>query len=272
MKNFSISPIHILSSVWCNWSLTITLIKREVTGRYRGSILGILWSFLNPLFMLAVYTFFFSVVFKARWAGGSESKTEFALVLFAGLIVFNLFAECVNRAPSLVLSNVNFVKKVVFPLEVLPWVVLGSALLHMIISLGVWLLFYIVFFGIPHVSIFYLPIVILPLLILTLGISWFLSSLGVYLRDLSQVIGTVTTVLMFMSPVFYPVANLPEKYRMFVLISPLTLSVEQARDVMIFGKPINWTAWLPYLFVSMTIAWLGFAWFQKTRKGFADVV
>ncbi len=246
--------------------------KREVIGRYKGSLLGLAWSFFNPVLMLVVYTFVFSVVFKARWIGGSDSKTEFALVLFTGLMVFSLFAECISRAPGMVLSNVNYVKKVVFPLEVLPIIVLGSALFHLLISLLVWLSFYLIFFGLPPVTVFLLPIVIMPLILMILGFSWFLASLGVYLRDISQIIGVIVTILMFLSPIFYPIVALPEEYRPFMQISPLTLVVEQTRDVMIWGKGLNVTAWLTSLFFSLVTAWLGFAWFQKTRKGFADVL
>jgi len=261
------------TTLWCNRSLVASLIKREVTGRYKGSVFGILWSFFNPVLMLAVYTFFFSVVFKARWPGGSDSKTEFALILFSGLMVFNLFSECITRSPGLILSNVNYVKKVVFPLEVLPWVTLGAALFHLAISFGVWIIFYVVFFGTPHLSILMFPLMLLPLLFLALGFGWGLASLGVYLRDVSQIVGSIMPVLLFLSPVFYPISRLPEKYRVMVHINPVTVAVEQARDVMIgSGGGINWVSWVVYCLVSVCVAWLGFAWFQKTRKGFADVL
>lgn len=268
----SISPFFLLRSLRANRSLIYSLIKRDVVGRYRGSAMGLLWSFFNPLLMLAVYTFVFSVVFQARWAGGSGSKTEFALVLFAGLLVFNLFSECLNKAPGLILGNVNYVKKVIFPLEILPIVALGSAAFHFLISLVVWLIFYLMFFGTPSPTILQLPLVVLPLVLMTLGLSWFLASLGVYLRDVAQIVGIVTTVLMFLSPIFYPITALPEEYRAFMHISPLTFVVEQARDTMIWGKSIDWVVWYAYTSISTIVAWLGFAWFQKTRKGFADVL
>lgn len=262
----------IINSLVSNHTLITRLVKREVIGRYRGSVMGIMWSFFNPVLMLTVYTFVFSVVFKARWVGGSESKTEFALVLFAGLMVFNFFSECVNRAPGLVPGNVNYVKKVVFPLEILVWIAVGSAAFHMTVSLAVWLVFYLVFVGIPPLSILLLPLVLFPLYLLTMGLCWLLSSLGVFLRDVTQIIGVVTTILLFLSPIFYPILALPEEYRFFMQMSPLTLTVEQARDVMIWGKGIDWGPWLIYFSISMLIAWLGFAWFQMTRKGFADVL
>jgi lipopolysaccharide transport system permease protein len=272
MRQFSISPVEIFASIWRNRSLIKALIKREVLGRYRGSFMGILWSFFNPLFMLAVYTFVFSVVFKARWSGGSESKTEFALVLFAGMIVFNLFAECVNRAPGLIIGNQNYVKKVIFPLEILPWVSLGAALFHGAISLGVWYIAYVIFFGVPHVTLLYLPLILLPFVLFIMGLSWGLASLGVYMRDVGQFIGLLTTVLMFLSPIFYPATALPEQYRLLIYLNPLTPAIEQARDVLFWGKAPDFAMLGIYLIATLIIAWLGFAWFQKTRKGFADVL
>jgi len=260
------------ASLWRNRELIKVSAKREVLGRYRGSIIGILWSFFNPLFMLSVYTFIFSEVFKARWNAGSESKTEFALVLFAGLIVFNLFAECINRAPNLILSNVNYVKKVVFPLEILPCVTLIAALFHWLISLAVWLLVYIVVFGAPQATALYLPLVVLPFFLFIMGISWALASLGVFLRDVSQFIGVLTTVLMFLSPIFYPATALPESYRYLLYLNPLTPVIEQVRDVLYWGRSPDFLMLGIYLVATAIIAWLGFAWFQKTRKGFADVI
>jgi len=273
MQNFSISPRELVASFWRNRELTYALVKREVVGRYRGSFLGILWSFFNPLFMLAVYTFVFSVVFKARWgAGGSDSKTEFALMLFAGLMVFNIFSECVSRAPVLILANANYVKKVVFPLEILPWVALGASLFHGAISLAVWLAAYLILFGVPHVTVLYLPLIILPLLLFIIGLSLFLASLGVYLRDVSQFIGVLLTVLMFMSPIFYSAEALPEAYRGLLYLNPLTPAIEQVRAVLYWGQTPNFLLLLGSLLISGFVAWLGFAWFQKTRKGFADVL
>lgn len=272
MQNFSIAPQEMFASLWRHWGLIKASTKREVLGRYRGSVLGIFWSFANPLFMLAVYTFVFSTVFKARWTGGSGSKIEFALVLFAGLIVFNLFAECINRAPSVILSNVNYVKKVVFPLEILPFVGLLSALFHAAVSLAVWLLAYLFLVGIPQVTVLYLPLIIFPLLLFIMGLSWALASLGVFLRDVAQFVNIAMTVIMFLSPIFYPVTALPEAYREILSLNPLVPAIEQARAVLYFGVTPNFSALVVYWIVTLFVAWLGFSWFQKTRKGFADVL
>lgn len=272
MQSFPATPREMAASLWRNRNLISVSVRREVLGRYRGSLMGILWSFFNPLFMLAVYTFVFSVVFKARWNTASDSKTEFALVLFAGLIVFNLFSECINRAPSTILGNPNYVKKVIFPLEILPWVNLGSSLFHCGISLCVWLIAYLVFFGAPHLSALYLPLILTPLALVIMGLSWALASLGVYLRDVSQIIGIITTMMMFLSPIFYPASALPENYRPIIYMNPLTAVIEQARSVLFWGNSPDFSLIAGSIATSSLIAWLGFAWFQKTRKGFADVL
>lgn len=272
MRQFSATPVEMIACLWRNRELIQAAVKREVLGRYRGSVLGLMWSFLNPLFMLAVYTFVFSEVFKARWGAGSESKIEFALVLFAGLIVFNLFAECINRAPSLILTNPNYVKKVVFPLEILPFVGQLSALYHALISLGVWLLAYAALLGPPHVTALYLPLIFVPFLLFILGLGWALASLGVYLRDVSQFIGILTTALMFLSPIFYPATALPEDYREWLYLNPLTAVIEQTRAVLYWGKAPDFDLLGIYWLATSLMAWFGFAWFQKSRKGFADVL
>lgn len=259
-------------SLWRHRNLIWQMTKRDVVGRYRGSVMGILWSFFNPVLMLAVYTFVFSVVFKARWSAGSESKTEFAIVLFVGMIVHALFSECVIKAPGLILGNINYVKKVVFPLEILPWITLGSAAFHMVVSTSVLLAFYAMVHGSLQWTIIFLPLIIAPLGLLTLGFSWFLASVGVYLRDVGQTVGILTTVLMFFSPVFYPVSALPQDYQLLLQLNPLTFIIEQGREVLVWGHMPDWIGLGRYWFYATLIAWLGFAWFQKTRPGFADVV
>jgi lipopolysaccharide transport system permease protein len=272
MSQFSISARSLIRSLVSNRGLMRELVLREVSARYKGSALGVLWSFMTPLFMMAVYTFVFSVVFKARWSTESQSRTEFALVLFAGLMVFNFFAETITRAPSLIQSSSNYVKKVVFPLEILPAVSLGTSLFHLIINLGVWLLFYICFVGLPPVTAWLFGLSVAPLVFFTLGVSWFLASVGVYIRDIGQIIGVITSILLFMSPIFYPLSALPEQLQPWLLLNPITQVVEGTRDVLLWGVLPNVPLYLAYLLGSLLVSWLGFAWFQKTRKGFADVI
>jgi len=258
-------------SLWRHRQLVAQMIKREVAGRYKGSIMGLAWSFFNPVFMLMVYTFVFSEIFNARW-GGDDSKTLFAVLLFVGLIVLNLFVEVLNRAPGLIVSNVNYVKKVVFPIEILPVVTMGAALFHGFISLVVLLSAFVLFNGYLHWTVIFIPVVLLPLVILITGLTWMLASLGVFLRDVGQSIVIITTVMMFLSPVFYPLTAVPERFRPIIMLNPLTFIIEQAREVLIWGHLPNWIGLGVYTLVAVTIAWAGYAWFQKTRKGFADVL
>ena len=266
------SPLAAIGSLLRNWSLIYNLSRREVLGRYQASIMGVLWSFITPALMLAVYTFFFGVVFKARWPRMGDSNAEFALILFSGLLVYNLFSECVTRAPSLVVANSNFVKKVVFPLEILPWVNLASGLFHAFVTFLVWLLFYTMFMGLPHWTVILAPIAVLPLLILILGLSWLLSSLGVFLRDIGQLVIPITAALLFLSPIFYPLEILSGPMRAIIGASPLTHAVEAVRGTLMWGESIDWDVWLGYLIIALAVAFLSFAWFQKTKKGFADVL
>jgi lipopolysaccharide transport system permease protein len=268
------SLVALVRSLWRNRQLIVQMTKREVVGRYQGSAFGLAWSFLNPVFMLVVYTFVFSEIFKIRWGGmgGDDSKTQFALVLFVGMIVLSLFSEVLNRAPGLILSNVNYVKKVVFPIEILPVITMCAALFHSLISLGVLLAAFALFNGYLHWTAIFIPLVLLPLVILTMGLAWMLASLGVFLRDVGPTIGIITTVLMFLSPVFYPVTAVPERFRPFIMANPLTFIIEQAREVLIWGQLPNWLGLGAYTLAAIVIAWAGYAWFQKTRKGFSDVL
>ena len=268
-----VSFLSLIKSLWCNRQLILQMTKREVVGRYKGSVMGLLWSFFNPLVMLIIYTFVFSVVFKARWGvGGDESKINFAILLFVGLIVHGLFAECVNRAPGLILSNVNYVKKVIFPLEILPWVAFGSALFHTTVSLIVLLVAQLALTQQMPWTVILFPFVLLPLVFATMGFTWFLAAIGVYVRDIGQITGMFTTVLLFLSPVFYPISALPIKYQGWLRFNPLAFIIEEGRNTLIFGHLPDIGRWCIMLLAGVLSAWAGFAWFQKTRKGFADVL
>lgn len=266
------SPAAMLKSLWGNRELIAQMTRREVVGRYKGSVMGLLWSFLNPLFMLVVYSFVFSVVFKARWSGSGESQTQFAVILFAGMTVHALFAEVLNRAPGIILGNVNYVKKVVFPLEILAVVSLGAALFHALVSLLVLLVAFAMLNGFIQWTAIFAPLVLLPLMLLSLGFGWILSSLGVFVRDIGQLIGVFTTALLFLSPVFFPVSALPESFQPWLNLNPLTFIIEQSREVLIWGNLPDWQGLTLYSIGAGIFAWLGFFWFQKTRKGFADVL
>ena len=267
------SPIHMVKTLWSNRKLLDQLARRDVAGRYKGAAIGVAWSFLTPLLMLCVYTFVFSVVFQARWGGElSEGRVQFALIMFVGILVHTLFSEVVNRAPGLILSNPNYVKKVVFPLEVLPVMAMASAIFHACISVLILLLALLVLNGRMEWTSIFLPIVLAPLVVLTVGVAWFLAALGVYLRDVGQITSIMTMVMLFLAPVFYPITALPEQYRWIVMANPLTFIIEQARETLIWGRSPDFAGLGLYLLVAVVVAWGGFFWFQKTRKGFADVL
>lgn len=271
MKTHETSLKYLMKSLYVNYPLLKGLIVRDIKSRYNGSYMGVLWSIITPIVMLAIYTFVFSVVFKAKWGIDSGSKTEFALVLFAGMIIFNLFSECIGRSTTLILQNSNYVKKVVFPLEILVPICFGSALFNFFISFAVWLIACVVLNGIPPITILLFPIILMPFVFFVTGICWLLSALSVYIRDIAQFINVIITVLLFMSPVFYPITALPEEYRHYLYINPLTYFVENFRAMIFFGHGID--VYYPICFVmSFIMLWIGFYFFQKARKGFADVI
>ncbi len=262
----------IFASFFKHRYLIFSLAKREIASRYRGSTFGAVWSIINPLLLLGVYTFVFSSVFEAKWGQNVGSKSEFAMILFCGLIVFTMFSETIVRAPTLILNHATYVKKVVFPLEVLIWVALLGSLFNLLTSFIVLLSFELVINQHIQWTVIFFPIVILPLVLLTAGICWFLASLGVFLRDIGQMIGILTTILLFMSPIFYPSSSVPVKYQAIFKLNPVSFFIEEARNVVIWGNLPSWVPLAQFTAVSLLFAWLGFAWFQKTRKGFADVL
>ncbi len=270
----SVSPIALIANLWRNRQITLQMSMREIRGRYKGSALGIAWSLLTPILMLIVYTFVFSEIFKAKWgdADASQSKAQFAVILFTGVIVLNFFCEIISRAPTTIIENSNFVKKVIFPIEILPLVAIISALFNSTTNIIVLIAALLIFNGsIPWTALL-IPLVILPLAFLALGLSWLLAALGVFIRDIGQAINILTALLMFLSPVFYPLSAVPEFFRNVLLLNPLTFIIEQSRAVLIWGNPPNWDGLLIYYTAALTVAFIGYAWFQKTRKGFADVL
>ena len=273
VNNSKTSLNSLIYSIWHNRLLIFKMTHREVVGRYKGSILGLVWSLLNPVIMLAIYTFVFSVVFKARWGVvRDESEVMFAMILFVGMIIHTFFSETIIRAPSLINNNVNFVKKVIFPLEILPVISVSLGLFHALVSIIVLLGLFVITHGYLHWTVIFFPIVFFPLVICALGLGLIFASLGVYLRDIEQTVGIMTTILMFLSPVFYPVSALPEKFKPWMMANPLTLVIEEARAVLIRGLAPDWRGLLIYIFLSTLFAWIGYFLFQKTRSGFSDVL
>ncbi len=260
-------------ALWKNRELLWVLTEREVAGRYRGSLLGWAWTLLTPLLMLAVYTFVFSQVFQARWEDlQDQGSLGFAINLFAGLLVFNLFSECANRAPTLILENTGFVKKVVFPLEVLGGVIVGAATFHALTSLAVLALFRIVASGGLPRTFLWIPFVWLPLLLGSLALTWLLSALGVFLRDTGQIVGVLVTMLMFLSAVFYPLSALPDRWHPLLMLNPLITIIEQTRRVAVSGLNPNASYLILGTLLGLVLCEAAYRSFQKARRGFADVL
>ncbi len=253
-------------------SLIRELTVREVLGRYRGASFGLLWSLISPFLMLCVYTFAFGTVMGGRWPQPGDQQVDFAIILFAGLIVHGFFAECFTRAPSLVTSNVNYVKKVIFPIEILPWPMVLSALFHFLMNIVVFMVVrWIVEGGIAWTTVF-APLVILPLVPMTLGTCWLMASLGVYFRDLNQVTGVMAAAMLFLSSAIVPVDSIPEHYRWVFQLNPLTYIIDQSRAVLVWGQWPDFAGLAIYLFLASLFAGLCFLWFVATKKGFADVL
>lgn len=267
------NPVRIVAHLWKYRDLIRQLTWREVVGRYKGSFIGLGWSFIQPLIMLFVYTFVFSVIFKARWGVESdEGKAAFALALFMGLITFSIFSEVANSAPSLVLGNANYVKKVVFPLEILPFVRLLSALINAVFSLGVLFVGILISNHFIHWTALLLPLIWLPMMMFTLGCGYFLASLGVFVRDMGAVIGVLTTMLFFLTPIFYPISAVPEPFRIFCRVNPIAIFVEDARRVVLWGLFPDWPWFFFGMVLSVAVLIIGFVWFMKSKKAFADVI
>ena len=260
-----------LVSLWRYRDLIWRLGYREIIGQYKGSYLGVFWSLANPLLLLAVYTFVFTKVFKARWIEG-ETTAEFATALFVGLIVHGFFAECLNRAPGLVVGNPSYVTKVVFPLEILPYPLTIAALFHAFASLVILLVARLLLTGTLPWTVVLFPIVFAPLVLMAIGFVWVLSALAVFVRDVSQTIAIITTALLFLSPVFYPLQSLPAYMQNAARFNPLTIPIEEARKVLLWGQMPDWMALAGYTAVALLLCAVAFGLFQHSRKGFADVL
>lgn len=259
--------------MWRHKNLLWQMTKRNVEARYKGSMLGLVWSFVYPLMMLCVYTFVFSVVFKARWgvdtAGG---KGAFAVIMFCGMAMFNIFSESVLTCSGVIVGNQNLVKKVIFPLEVLP---LSQVLTTFILGIA-W--FVLLFFGAYfvlhslHWTMVLLPCVLLPMVIFTLGVSYFTAALGVFIRDTQYAIGVITQILFFATPIFYPIEAVPVNFQRVLRANPLTAMIDAARDVFLYGRLPNWHYLMVATIISLAVLQLGFFFFQRTKRGFADVL
>jgi lipopolysaccharide transport system permease protein len=261
--------IKMFDSVIRHRQLLMELVKREFSGRYRGSFGGVFWSFAEPLFMLSIYVVAFGFIMQARWSQTGDAK-EYAFMIFAGLIVFQAFSECLNKAPRLIVGNPNFVKKVVFPLEILPWVMSIATLAHLLIAVVLWLAGYILLFGTPHPTLLYLPVVLIAFFPMLLAVGWLLAAVGVIVRDVDQVTGMLGRALLFMSPIFYSLDAAPALIKSALLVNPLTFIIEQFRLILFVGQSPNFAGLLIYFGVAMAASAGALFIFRRMRPIFAD--
>jgi lipopolysaccharide transport system permease protein len=270
MSADAFNPLRIGSDIWRHRYLLGQLIKRDVLLRYRGAMFGVLWIFLSPLFMLAIFAFVFGQVFQARWPQQSGGGLPFWLLLYSGLITFNIFAETVSRAPASVRGYPSFVKKIIFPLHILPLVPLGAALVHAAFNFLI-LLAALAWTGNLHGQILLFPVLLLPVLLLALGISWFVGAWGVYIKDMTQIVPMFVQMLMFLSPVFYPASAVPAVLRPIYHYNPLGAVIESTRSV-VAGQPVEWGPWGLSLAFCLASLVLGYAFFEHSREEFADAL
>ena len=269
-----LNPLLSIQLIMRHHDLLSQLLRRNLATRYRGSVLGLVWSFAHPLMMLAVYTFVFGIVFKSRWGIDTlnDNPASFPLIMFCGMAVFNVFSESVNSSAGLIVGNPSYVKKVIFPLELLP---ICNVLTSLIFGLA-WFALLMVGSGLfLHQfswTMLLLPITLVPLLLISCGVSFLVASLGVYLRDIQQLVSIITQILFFMTPIFYPISIVPEKLRWILELNPLSAVVDETRKIFLYGQLPNWWTCLGIFILSCIIFQLGFAWFAKTKKGFADIL
>ena len=271
-KKWPLSLFGVVGSFSDNRALIYQLTRRNLQIRYRGAALGVIWSVVTPILMLIIYTFVFGTILKVPWKPQEGGNLEFATFLFSGLIVHAYFSECLQLSVNLISSNRQYVKKVVFPLESLAWVAVLTALFQAAISSAVLLIYLLLRHGTLHWTIVFVPLLFFLLMLVALGASWVISATAVYLRDISQLIGLITLMLLFVSPVFYPVSSVPEALQSLFYINPITWIVEQMRSLVLWGVLPDVPGLVIYVIVAFLVAWLGLVWFQRLRPGFADVV
>lgn len=256
-----------------NWDLFMQSLRREVSQKYRGSYLGVLWNFILPLIMMVVYSFVFGVVFKAKWdLQISDSNEEFALILFVGITLFNLFSEGINSAPTLVINNSNYVKKVIYPLNLLSVTNVCGSMIQVFFNIIIIIIAKIIIVRRFDFLFLLFPVVVLPHLLCILGFSWIFSAVGVYIRDVKQGASILSLLFGYATPVFFPLSAIPERLQWIMYINPMTIIVENARRVLIYGLLPRWNELAIIYIMSYVIFLSGFYIFKKLKKGFSDVM
>lgn len=247
-------------------------IARELLARHKNSWGGLLWLVLQPIIMLSIYTLVFQYILGVKWSTHSTSGVDFALHIYLGLVVFNIFSESLQAAPSVLRAHSNLIKKVRFPIRILPIIPVGLALCDAALGLFIWLVIYVLTLGIPPLTALYLPLVLLPLILFVMGLCWLTSSLSAYMRDVSHIIRFIVTGLLFLSPIFFPLHSMPANLQSILSLNPLAIEIEALRGIMIGGIAPAWESYLGFLGLSLLVYCAGYHWFELTSDGFVDVL
>lgn len=261
-----------VKTIYKNAYLFRQLIKKDIEDKYKGSILGMLWSFLVPILMLIIYTFVFSEVFQAKWDIDTSNKYQFALVLFCGLSAFNLMSEVMNRATTLIASHVNYVKKVIFPLELLPVVITFSALFNCLISFVILIVVNWGLNGEISSTLYQFIFALIPLIMLAIGLGLLISAMSVYLKDIGNAISVIVTILMYLSPVFFPLSSVPDDFKGMCEVNPMTYIIENFRRVTLYNENLDWKFWGISFVMALVVYFIGNVVFMRAKEGFADVL
>ncbi|MBK6630239.1 MAG: ABC transporter permease [Betaproteobacteria bacterium] len=269
MSTVTFNPLAIAAGLARHRTLLGQLVKRDVLLRYRGALFGVLWIFLSPLLMLAIFAFVFGHIFQARWPNQPDSL-PFWLMLYAGLIVFNIFGETVGRSPAAVRGYPAYVKKIIFPVDVLPLVPFGAALVHAAFNFLI-LAAALAWTGHFSTGLLLFPLLVVPVLLLGIGAAWFLAAWGVFIKDMTQIVPLFVQMLLFLSPVFYPASAVPPGLTFIYNANPIGAVIEAARAAML-GQPVPWGAWSAALVLGAAATLLGHAFFQHSRDEFADAL
>ena len=260
-----------------DYKLSRMFVARDLQARYKNAWGGLLWLVLQPLIMLSIYTLVFQHILGVRWdtphsSSPHASGLDFALNLYLGLVVFNIFAESLQAAPTVLRAHSNLIKKVRFPIRILPTIPVGLSLCDAALGLAIWLVVYVFVLGLPPVTALYLPLVLLPLILFVLGLCWIVASLSAYMRDITQIVRFGVTGLLFLSPIFFPLQSLPMDLQVLLSFNPLAIEIEMLRGIMMGGVAPAWGSYLGLLSMSVAVYLAGLYWFELTKDGFVDVL
>ncbi|MDX6692857.1 MAG: lipopolysaccharide transport system permease protein [Blastocatellia bacterium] len=251
--------------------LILSLARRELSARYKGSVLGIVWAVVTPVVMIAIFTFIFAGIFGARFGAGGTAW-DYALYLFCGLLPWTAFQEAVQLSSTTIVSHANLVKRVVFPLETLPVAQALSTLANQLFGTLALVVAAVIIRQQFHATLVWLPALLVPQLVATLGAAWFIASLGVFLRDIVQGVALVLMAWMYLTPIIYPESIVPEKFRAFINANPFTPLVRSYRRIILEGEQPDWRGLAYFTSFALVLFIFGFWWFARTRKNFADVI